>query len=76
MPEDLPMTPSNSSPPWYAPWRSAADPVATEDPADLGTAYGLDLSLDPLPRPSDDARAPAHDGRWVQHPHMRRKPAV
>jgi hypothetical protein len=29
--------------PWYAPWRSRA--VVDEDPADLGTAFGLDLSL-------------------------------
>ncbi len=74
------MTRSNSPAPWYAPWRSEAEPVASDDPADLGTAYGLDLSLDPLARPSDDAAAatpaaPATDARWVQRPGTRRRPA-
>lgn len=65
----------NTPPPWYAPWRSAAEPVESEDPADLGTAYGLDLSVDPLPRPPGDAAAtPPEDGRWVQRPGVRRKP--
>jgi hypothetical protein len=68
------MTRPHSSPPWYAPWRSAAEPSAADDPADLGTAFGLDLSLDPMPRAADDAAAaPEDDARWVQRPDARRK---
>ena len=63
-------------PPWYAPWRSAAVPDESDDPPDLGTAYGLDLSLDPLPRQADGAKAPPDDDRWVQRPGVRRKPAA
>lgn len=68
------MTRPTVPPPWYAPWRSAAEPVASEDPADLGTAYGLDLSIDPLPRPRDGAEAASDDDRWVQRPGARRRP--
>ncbi|MFO1292497.1 MAG: hypothetical protein U1F07_05385 [Rubrivivax sp.] len=39
--------------PWYAPWRSVERAPADEsDPADLGTAFGLDLSLQPLDDPA------------------------
>lgn len=47
------------SAPWYAPWRRRA--AAFDDPADLGTAFGLDLSLElpaePLPVPRSATRA-------------------
>ena len=66
------MTPSKPSPPWYAPWRSAAAPAESEDAADLGTAFGLDLSLDPLADPRDETEAPRRDDRWIQHPGARR----
>lgn len=71
------MTTSNPPSPWYAPWRSAAEPEEVQDPADLGTAYGLDLSIDLSSRPRDDA-APApstDDARWVQRPGARRRRA-
>ncbi len=58
---------------WYAPWRLPAHPAS--DPADLGTAFGLDLSLQAppvaLPRPADP-RA----GNWMQRWAARRRPTV
>ena len=35
---------------WFAPWRRA-DRTPHEDAADLGTAFGLDLSLAPTGEP-------------------------
>ncbi|GMV45700.1 MAG: hypothetical protein AMXMBFR66_10980 [Pseudomonadota bacterium] len=52
--------------PWYAPWRSVERAAADEtDAADLGTAFGLDLSLQPLEdlAPADERRDdPARPG--------------
>ena len=51
-------------PSWFHSWRSTARPAPDTDPADLGTAFGLDLSL------SEAAHPPAagSEGRpgWVQ----------
>ena len=33
---------------WFSGWRASAAPTADDDPADLGTAFGLDLSLNEL----------------------------
>ena len=61
------------SPRWFSGWRAAERP-AQDDPADLGTAFGLDLSLNELihePQP-----APAQRRRsWVQRLAGRHKPA-
>jgi hypothetical protein len=68
MPKDL--TPHR----WFQAWR--ADEVPPKlDPADLGTAFGLDLSLDelahePAPVPPPVARRPG----WVSRLAGRRKP--
>ena len=32
-------------PSWFHSWRSTARPAPDTDPADLGTAFGLDLSM-------------------------------
>ena len=60
---------------WFAGWRAAQRP-AQDDPADLGTAFGLDLSLrelvhEPLP-PEPVARRPG----WVARLAARRKPSA
>jgi hypothetical protein len=59
---------------WFTGWRAAARQTQ-DDPADLGTAFGLDLSMampeDP-PAPLAPKRAPG----WMQRLAARRKPAV
>lgn len=60
---------------WFGQWRAAEGP-AQDDPADLGTAFGLDLSLTEL---VDDTPAPPSpmdgQGGWMQRVAARRKPA-
>jgi hypothetical protein len=61
---------------WFGLRRAVGRP-AQDDPADLGTAFGLDLSLSQLP--DDAARTPPaplrdRDG-WMQRLRARRKPA-
>lgn len=63
------------SPRWFSGWRAAERPVQ-DDPADLGTAFGLDLSLNELvhepalPTPSLIRRG------WVRRLARLRKPAA
>lgn len=61
--------------PWYAPWRNSA--AEHDDAADLGTAFGLDMSM---PDPDDiDAQAPARkdsEPGWVQRWTTRRHPST
>lgn len=49
------------SPPWYARWRRAERPSFDDDPADHGTAFGLELTLvdqgEPRGAPQDDGSA-------------------
>ena len=60
---------------WFAGWRTAQRPVH-DDPADLGTAFGLDLSLNELiHEPTLPAPAQRRAG-WVQRLANRRKPAA
>jgi hypothetical protein len=64
------MNPAQPNPPWYAPWRGAAHdarPAAAPDPADVGTAFGLDLSMDPevLAASTAEAARPAR-GSFMQ----------
>ncbi len=59
---------------WFTGWRAAPRPVE-DDPADLGTAFGLDLSmLPPAAEPPPEATRPAQG--WVQRMTARRKPAA
>lgn len=39
------MKKAEASPRWYAVWRARPAPARPQDPADLGTAFGLDLSF-------------------------------
>jgi hypothetical protein len=60
---------------WFAAWRATERPVQ-DDPADLGTAFGLDMSLNelihepPLPAPS------ARGAGWMQRLAGRGKPSA
>ncbi len=51
--------------PWYAPWRASA--AEQDDPADLGTAFGLDMSMpDPEHIDADQANRKDDSPGWVQ----------
>ena len=60
---------------WFGLWR-AAERAPEDDPADLGTAFGLDLSLsemgDELPAAP---AAKANKSGWMQRMALRRRPA-
>ena len=61
---------------WFASWRLAGR-VPQNDPADLGTAFGLDMSLDPDWGESHAPSAPAPQPRgWVRRLTARRSPAT
>ncbi len=52
------------SQPWFKSWRATARPAPDTDPADLGTAFGLDLSMgDSDPAPPHTGEMPA-DWTW------------
>ncbi len=59
---------------WFSPWRSGPRPVPDADPADLGTAFGLDLSMSeqaPLPASASERRP-----GWVRRLTSRRRAAT
>lgn len=59
---------------WFSGWR-VAKRARQDDPADLGTAFGLDMSLDPdwiQPPPMVGARPSG----WVQRLTARRRAAA
>ena len=60
---------------WFSAWRASPRPQE-QDPADMGTAFGLDLSLNvlhpELPPPATRARA----SNWVSKLALRRKSAL
>lgn len=61
---------------WFSGWRAHETP-ADIDPADLGTAFGLDLSLDELhPEPAPVVAPAARQPGWMRRLATRRKPAV
>ena len=62
---------------WFAVWRRDSAPNGP-DAADLGTAFGLDLSLQELPHEAVAAHAatPVLRSRWVHRLRLRRKPAA
>jgi hypothetical protein len=58
---------------WFPGWR-APEPAVEVDAADLGTAFGLDMSLNELRHePPPTVRASRQPG-WVQRLASRRKP--
>jgi hypothetical protein len=60
---------------WFSIWRSADRPAPDTDPADLGTAFGLEMSM--LDSPVEPA-APAATRRpaWMRRLATRRRPAT
>jgi hypothetical protein len=62
-----------TEPRWYQPWRRAEARVA-EDPADLGTCFGLEVSLSAQAAPAR-AAAPAQRVGWVRRLTARRQRA-
>jgi len=56
--------------PLLARWKRVWRPVLVQDPADYGTAFGLDLSMEegvphaPGPQPKTAAPAPGWLARW------------
>ena len=69
------MNKAESSHRWFAAWRSTPR-VQEDDPADMGTAFGLDLSLNLLPHEAEDAVAERSGPSWLQRLILGRKPAV
>lgn len=61
---------------WFGLWR-AAERTLEDDPADLGTAFGLDLSLGELGDDELPAPPPSMQGKagWMQRMTLRRRPA-
>jgi hypothetical protein len=59
------MNEADRSPRWFHLWRDEPAPAA-EDPADLGTAFGLDLSLQ-RELEAGSAPAAAADTGWLPH---------
>jgi hypothetical protein len=57
---------------WYAPWRRS-EARAQDDPADLGTCYGLELTLAAEPSPAKPA---ARRPSWMQRLAGRRRAAA
>ncbi|MBI5718369.1 MAG: hypothetical protein HZC37_11875 [Burkholderiales bacterium] len=51
-------------PRWYQPWRASEGRV--QDPADLGTCYGLEMTLTAEPAPTKTAAVPARRVGWMQ----------
>jgi hypothetical protein len=60
---------------WFRLWRNADRPAPDTDPADLGTAFGLEMSL--LEPPADPpAPAATHGPAWMHRFTARRRPAA
>ena len=58
---------------WFS-GRRVADRVPHDDPADQGTAFGLEMTLDPNWTQPAQPAAPTPSG-WVQRLAARRRPA-
>ncbi|MDO9092258.1 MAG: hypothetical protein Q7U99_06465 [Rubrivivax sp.] len=59
------MDKATASPRWFSGWRTPVAP-AQADPADLGTAYGLDMSLHELQAAPAPASTVARQPGWMQ----------
>jgi len=61
---------------WFSGWRASPQPVDA-DPADLGTAFGLDMSLNEIAHEPPVTVTPAmHRPGWVGRLTLRRKPSA
>jgi hypothetical protein len=60
---------------WFGAWRDTPRTAPDDDAADMGTAFGLEMSLEPQAAPSLDAATDA-DARtgWIQRLANRGKP--
>ncbi len=61
-------------PRWYQPWRQSEARV--QDPADLGTCFGLEMTLAAEPAPTKPAAAPARRVGWMQRLTSKRRAAL
>jgi len=70
------MNKTANPPRWYAPWRQGEVRAAdrTADPADLGTCFGLELTLAAMSTPGP--AAPARRVGWMQRFSSKRPPVV
>ncbi len=59
---------------WFSAWRSS-EPARYDDPADLGTAFGLDLSMEDSVAEAPAGEPQAQPG-WAQRLGLRRKSAT
>ena len=59
---------------WFSGWRSSPRPQEA-DPADMGTAFGLDLSLNVL-HPETAPAPKVRTASWVSRLALRRKTAL
>ena len=62
-------------PRWYTPWRQGEARVA-DDPADVGTAFGLELSLAAESSPSKADASPARRPGWMQRFTAKRRASI
>lgn len=60
---------------WFPAWR-AHSPPPDADAADLGTAFGLDLSLDEMAHTPAQTPATARRPGWISRLTSRRKPTA
>jgi len=65
-----------SPPRWYQPWRQAEARVPPADPADLGTCFGLELSLSAEPAPTQTTAEATRRGGWMQRFSAKRRAAA
>jgi hypothetical protein len=74
-PAGSPMNKSEKPNRWFAAWRKG-ERHQEDDPADMGTAFGLDLSLNLLHPEVETPRPAPVRTDWVKRLALRRKPAV
>ena len=63
-------------PRWYTPWRQVDTRAIDDDPADVGTAFGLELTLAAGPAPGTAAASPSPRQGWMQRFAARRRAPV
>lgn len=59
---------------WFRTWRSAARPSPGTDPADFGTAFGLEMSM--LETPPEPAATTERRFGWMHRLKTHRRPAT
>ena len=59
---------------WFRAWRDAGRPAPDTDPADFGTAFGLEMSM--AETPAETAPAASRRPGWVRRLSLRRRPTT